>query len=79
MNAVFLLGVVDEVQTVRDFNVINTTSDLKWTLKSQVAKFIRRFWKEPYKWDDKQWMQKLVSDHQIKVKSKFQKLGELIT
>ena len=50
----YLLGVVDENQTVTDFNIINLTSNLNWSLKSQLTKFIKRFWKEPYKDEEKQ-------------------------
>ncbi len=65
-------------RTVEDFNAINEASDLNWSLRSQMEKFIRRFWKEPYKDEDKQWMQKLVEDNDIKVKSKFLALRRLI-
>ena len=61
----YLLGEADELQTVDDFNAVNLASDLNWSLKSQVIKFIKRFWKEPYKEEDRQWMQKLSADHNI--------------
>lgn len=74
----YLFGSADAFQTVTDFNAINTASDLKWTFRSQVAKFIKRFWKEPYKKEDKQWIDKIVADRNIKVKSKFAELSKLI-
>ena len=74
----YLLGVVDENQTVTDFNIINLTSDLNWSLKSQLAKFIKRFWKEPYKDEEKQWMQELVHKNHIKIKEKFAVLRALL-
>ena len=70
----YLLGEADELQTVDDFNAVNLASDLNWSLKSQVIKFIKRFWKEPYKEEDRQWMQKLSADHNIKAKSRFASL-----
>ena len=39
----YLLGMTDENQTVEDFDSINTSSDLNWSFKSQVIKFIKRF------------------------------------
>ena len=70
----YLLGEADELQTVDDFNAVNLASDLNWSLKSQVIKFIKRFWKEPYKEEDRQRMQKLSADHNIKAKSRFASL-----
>lgn len=37
----YLLGISDAHQTVIDFNIINGISDLKWSLKSQLIKFIK--------------------------------------
>ena len=74
----YLFESADASQTVTDFNAINTASDLKWTFRSQVAKFIKRFWKEPYKKEDKQWIDKIMSDRKIKIKSKFAELSKLI-
>ena len=39
----YLFGIVDEIQTVKDFNIINNSSDLNWSFKAQVIKFIKRF------------------------------------
>lgn len=74
----YLFGSVDERQTVKDFNAVNAASDLNWSFKSQIAKFIKRFWKEPYKDADRKWMQELVKDNQIRVKSKFGALNRAI-
>ena len=45
----YLLGNADEFQTMENFERINRLSDLNWSFKSQIIKFIKRFWKEPYK------------------------------
>lgn len=74
----YLFGSADERQTVKDFNAVNAASDLNWSFKSQIAKFIKRFWKEPYKDADRKWMQELVKDNQIRVKSKFGALNRAI-
>ena len=74
----YLVGAADEVQTVKDFDAINLASDLKWTLRGQLAKFIRRFWKDPYRSEDRKWMQDLISRHHINVKNRILALRQLI-
>ncbi len=74
----YLLGNADARQTVKDFDTINDASNLKWTLNRQVVKFIKRFWSDPYKNEDTEWIQKLVDDNQINVQSKFEKLSGLL-
>ena len=49
----YLMGTVDENQTINDFNVINNSSSLKWSFKSQIIKFIKRFYKDPYRSEDR--------------------------
>ncbi len=74
----YLIGTVDADQTVKDFETINRASDLNWTFHSHVAKFIRRFWKDPYREADREWIKKLVESYDIKAKSKFTALVRLI-
>ena len=74
----YLLGTVDEKQTVTDFNSINTSSNLDWSFKSQVTKFIKRFYKEPYKDEDTTWIKKLAAENNINVKLKLQTLRKLL-
>ena len=74
----YLMEDADAVQTVRDFNMINEVSDLKWSFRSQIVKFIKRFWKDPYKNEEKKWMSKLVEERKIRVKSKFTELQKLL-
>lgn len=74
----YLVGTVDENQTVQDFNAINNASILNWSFSSQLTKFIKRFWKEPYRKEDAEWIQKLVSENSIMVKCKIVALRKLI-
>lgn len=74
----YLIGNVDASKTVEDFNLINHISDLNWTFKSQVTKFLKRFWRDPYREKDLKWMQELVKKHEIAVKTKFVQLKKLI-
>ena len=74
----YLLGNADEFQTMEDFERINRLSDLNWSFKSQIIKFIKRFWKEPYKKEEKLWIDGIVRDNNIKIKSKFTVLSRLL-
>ncbi|MGN0483254.1 MAG: PIN domain-containing protein [Lachnospiraceae bacterium] len=74
----YLLGVVDEYQTVDDFNSINSASDLNWAFKSQVVKFIKRFFKDPYRDEDTEWIKKLASENNVNIKMKLLALSKLI-
>ncbi len=74
----YLLGNADEFQTMEDFERINRLSDLNWSFKSQIIKFIKRFWKEPYKKKEKQWIDSIVRDNNIRIKSKFTVLSRLL-
>lgn len=74
----YLLGTVDENQTVKDFDSINTSSDLNWSFKSQVIKFIKRFFKSPYRDEDTKWIKKLASDNKINIQMKLAALSKLL-
>ena len=74
----YLIGDVDEKQTVMDFNAVNNASNLNWSFKSQIARFVRRFYKNPYRDEDRIWIDKLVQNHNIKVKSKLSILAKLL-
>lgn len=74
----YLLGTVDEKQTVTDFNTINLSSDLNWSFKSQITKFIKRFYKDPYRDEDTIWIKKFAADNNINVKMKLQIISKLI-
>ena len=56
----YLTGTVDALQAVTEFNEINEKSQLNWSLNSQLTKFRKRFWKEPYKYEETEWIQSLT-------------------
>lgn len=74
----YLIGTVDENQTLSDFNAINTCSDLNWSFKSHIIKFINRFFKDPYRDEDRLWMKELASHHRIDVKLKMNLLSKIL-
>lgn len=43
-----------------------------------MKKFIKRFWNEPYRSEDRKWIDKIVSKMNISVKAKFRELQALI-
>ncbi|MCC8051736.1 MAG: hypothetical protein LIP10_13980 [Clostridiales bacterium] len=74
----YLIGKADQYQTVKDFNSINEESKLNWIFRSQVSKFIRRFFTEPYREEDVRWMQGLVTRYGIRIKCKMSELRKLL-
>ncbi len=74
----YLFGIADEVQTISDFNLINETSDLKWTFRAQVKKFVKRFITDPYKDEDKQWIEQVVNDKNISLNAKIKAIGKML-
>lgn len=74
----YLLGLADGYQTVKDFNLINDISNLNWRFRTQVAKFVKRFYQDSYRVEDTRWIKKLAADHNIRVKNKLTVLNRLI-
>ena len=74
----YLLGFVDEKQTVDDFNQINHVSNMNWSFKSHLIKFIKRFLTDPYRVEDKLWIKKLAVKNNINIKNKLKILRNLL-
>ena len=74
----YLMEDADEHQTINDFDSINTASELNWAFRSQITKFIKRFLKEPYRKEDREWIQRVASEHGISIKKKLITLSKLI-
>ena len=74
----YLVGDVDENQTVTDFNLINNSSNLNWSFKSQVTKFIKRFLKDPYRSEDTEWIRNLAATKGFSIKEKLAALSKLL-
>ena len=74
----YLVGDVDEHQTVTDFNLINNSSNLNWSFKSQVSKFIKRFPKDPYRSEDTEWIRNLAVTKGFSIKDKLTALSKLL-
>ena len=74
----YLVGNVDEHKTVTDFNLINNSSNLNWSFKSQVTKFIKRFLKDPYRSEDTEWIRNLAATKGFSIKEKLAALSKLL-
>ncbi|MCC8103549.1 MAG: hypothetical protein LIP11_15290 [Clostridiales bacterium] len=74
----YLMGVVDAQQTVQDFELVNNQSQLNWSFRSQISKFIKRFFKEPYREEERQWIQRLAVKYEISIKQKLSVLSKLV-
>ena len=74
----YLVGNVDEHKTVTDFNLINNSSNLNWSFKSQVTKFIKRFLKDPYRSEDTEWIRNLAATKGFSIKEKLTALSKLL-
>ena len=74
----YLVGDVDEHQTVTDFNLINNSSNLNWSFKSQVTKFIKRFLKDSYRSEDTEWIRNLAATKGFSIKEKLAALSKLL-
>lgn len=74
----YLVGMADAVQTVEDFEQINVASQLNWSFKSQIIKFIKRFFKDPYRREDTNWIKKLMRHYEINIKEKLSVLNKSV-
>lgn len=74
----YLFNGVNENKTINDFNLINETSNLGWSFISQLRKFINRFFREPYRDEDKEWIITLKDHHQVNIKEKLKLLKKEI-
>lgn len=74
----YLIGDVDENQTVKDFNLINDSSELNWAFRSKVKKFVKRFIKDTYRNEDTEWIRNLSETYGFSLKAKLTALSKLL-
>lgn len=74
----YLIGKTDANQTLADFDKINNTSGLNWSFRSQVTKFVKRFLIDPYRSDDRKWIDNLAQKYEISLKKKLTILSKII-
>lgn len=66
------------LKTIEDYNLINQCSDLNWSFESLLKKFIKRFWKDPYREEEKKWIQELMKKNKVSAKTKFIELKNIM-
>lgn len=74
----YLMGITEADQTVKDFDAVNTASNLNWAFRSQLSKFIKRFLKDPYREEDVAWIRELEKKNEINLKDKLIHLSKLL-
>lgn len=74
----YLLGFADAKQTIKNFDAVNETSNLNWSFKSQLAKFIKRFIKDPYKIEEQEWFEQWTMENGINIRLKFKLLRDVL-
>lgn len=74
----YLIDIVNAQQTVNDFNIINEASNLKWSFRSQLTKFIKRFVADPYKAEEKEWFEQWITENNVKAMAKFRVLRDAL-
>lgn len=72
----YLLGITNASQTIKDFNTVNNVSNLNWSFKSQLIKFVKRFLKDPYCESEKQWFLDWTSKNNIDVTTRLKALKD---
>lgn len=74
----YLIGKADAEQTVAEFDMVNRAACLNWSFRSHLAKFIRRFFRDPYRKEDTEWIKRLSGRYGIAIKSKMIALRDLL-
>ena len=74
----YLMGITEADQTVKDFDAVNTASNLNRAFRSQLSKFIKRFLKDPYREEDVTWIREFEKKNEINLKDKITHLSKLL-
>ena len=74
----YFLDNVKAEESITIFNCINEKSNLNWSYKGHLKRFIMRFWKEPYKASDKEWLSTYCNINNKEFKRKMNNLAKLL-
>lgn len=74
----YLSGIVNESQTMTNFDAINAASSLNWSFRAQIIKFIKRFYTDPYRDEDIKWMERFSQFHGVHAKTKLSVLADCL-
>lgn len=70
----YLEGIMDEFAAIECFECINKVSDLQWSFRSQITKFINRFWRASYKNKDREWIKEFCKNCGVNAQDKMRML-----
>lgn len=74
----YLFSHSDVYQTVEDFELINMSSNLNWSLRVHLSKFIKRFFADPYRQTDTTWIQNKLKEYDVRPKEKLERLKRIL-
>lgn len=74
----YIAGRISVSESVDIFNSINEASNLNWSYKSQLGKFVRRFWSDPDKQKDKQWVKAYCEGYGVSFVEKVKELRKWV-
>lgn len=74
----YLAGRFSASESFDIFNSINEASNLNWSYKSKLGNFVRRFWSDPDKQKDKQWVKVYCERYGVSFAEKVKKLGRIL-
>lgn len=73
-----LSGEGEAVDVIKVFDKINRISNLKWSLKAHLERFIKRFWTDPYQKNEKEWMEDYCRKNNVDAVKKIKELRNAI-
>lgn len=74
----YLDGMVEAEEVLEVFEDISEKSGLNWNLRGQLVRFVKRFWREPYREQEKVWMKDFCAEHKISTKDKLAALEKVV-
>lgn len=66
------------MDTLRIFDYINDTSGLQWSFNSHLKKFVCRFCREPFKEEERKWLETYCANKGVSLKRKLMEMNELL-
>lgn len=75
----FLSGKESSDSIIGFFDEINKASNLNWSIKSHLERFLRRFVYDPYNVEDVDWFKEYKDKYSIKMKSRIDELYQRIS
>jgi len=72
----YLAGGFSVTEAKKCFDKINGDAKLNWSFRAHLAKFIQRFWTEPYHKTEREWMETYCNEYEVDFVELVKKLGK---